>query len=75
MNPVLHEVDANMVRNNFVGFEGETGKKVWGHSAVICTNTAEPIEVPFGLWARIGPKHLVLHEGSRYPMGKGNSGG
>jgi len=30
-------------------------------SAVICANTAEPIEVPFGLRARMGPKHHGLH--------------
>jgi len=31
-------------------FEGETGDhcKVQGHSAVICANMVEPIEVPFG---------------------------
>jgi len=27
--------------------------KVWGHSAVLCAKTSEPIEMPFGLWARI----------------------
>jgi len=25
--------------------------------------TAEPIEMPFGLWARIGPRNHVLGEG------------
>jgi len=26
---------------------------------VICAKTAEPTEMPFGLWARIGPKNRV----------------
>jgi len=25
----------------------------WGHSAVICAKTAEPIDLPFGLWTRV----------------------
>jgi len=35
----------------------------------VCAKTAEPIEVPFGLWARMGQKHHVFH-GSR-SHGKG----
>ena len=34
--------------------------KVWGHSAVICARTAEPIEMSFGFWARMGPENHVL---------------
>jgi len=26
------------------------------HSAVSCTKMAEPIEMPFGLWTRVGPR-------------------
>jgi len=37
---------------------------------VICAKTAEPIEIPFGLWARMGPRNRMLHGGSR-PRGKG----
>jgi len=40
--------------------------KVQGHSAVICTKTAEPVEMPFGLWARIGPVNHVLDAGSEF---------
>jgi len=37
--------------------------KVYGHSAVICAKTAEPIDVPFGLWARMGPiNHWAILE-------------
>jgi len=28
--------------------------KVWGLSAVSCAKTAEPINLPFGLWTRMG---------------------
>ena len=28
---------------------------------VVCGKTAEPIEMPFGLWARMGPNDSVLH--------------
>jgi len=34
--------------------------KVQGHSAVPCANTAEPIEMSFGLWARMGRRNPVL---------------
>ena len=30
------------------------------HSAVICANTVEAIEVPFGFWARMGPRNDVF---------------
>jgi len=32
--------------------------------------TAEPIEMPFGLWARVGPRNHVL-DGVHMPHGKG----
>jgi len=31
---------------------------------VICAKMAEPIEMPFGLWARMGPRNHVLGGGS-----------
>jgi len=31
-----------------------THYKVWGLSAVSCAKTAEPINLPFGLWTRVG---------------------
>ena len=30
------------------------------HSDVSCAKTAEPIEMPFGLWTRVGPRKHVL---------------
>jgi len=46
---------------------GETGEPLLGHPAVICANTAEPIEVAFGLWARMRPRHHVLDGGPDPP--------
>jgi len=48
-------------------FERERGVplsycKVQEQSAVICAKTAEPIEMPFGLWARMGPRNYMLDE-------------
>jgi len=34
--------------------------KVKGHSAVIYAKTTELIEMPFGLWARMGPRNHML---------------
>jgi len=32
-----------------------------------CVKTAEPIEMPFGLWTRVGPRNHVLDHGSITP--------
>jgi len=37
--------------------------KVQRHSAVICAKTAEPIEMPFGLWATMGCRNHVFDKG------------
>ena len=37
--------------------------KIYGHSAVICAKTSEPIYMPFGLLARMGPRNHVLDGG------------
>jgi len=34
--------------------------EVKGYSTVICARTVEPIEVPFRLWARMGPVNHVV---------------
>ena len=39
-------------------------------TAVSPTKTAEPIEMPFGLWTRVGPRNHVL-DGSPYPPWEG----
>jgi len=48
-----------MGRGNFDG-EKASHCKVWGHSAVICVTSAEPIKMLFGLWARTGPRNHEL---------------
>jgi len=55
--------DLPMGRGNFFG-ERASHCKVWGYSTVICTKTAEPIDMPFELWARMGPRNRV-RRGSR----------
>jgi len=39
-------------------------------TVVSCAKTAEPIEMPFGLWARVGSKNHVL-DGVQIPLCKG----
>jgi len=34
--------------------------------------TAEPVEMPFGLWTYMGPKNRVLHSGADSPIQRGN---
>ena len=41
---------------------------------VICAKMAEPIEMAFGLWARIGPRNHVLDGDPDHPVGRGNFG-
>ena len=55
-----------MWRGNFDG-EGASHCKVYGHSAVICAKVAEPIEMPFGLWDRMGPRNHLLDDGPDPP--------
>ena len=45
--------------------EGASHCKIYGHSAVISAKTAEPIEMPFGLWAGMGPRNHVLDGSSQ----------
>jgi len=33
---------------------------------VSCADTAEPIEMPFGIWTRVGPRKHVLHGGAHW---------
>jgi len=49
-------------------------RAVLGHSVVICAKMAEPIKIPFGLWARMGPRNYVL-DGVLDPHGKGQFSG
>jgi len=38
---------------------------------VSCAKTAEPLEMPFGMWTVVGPSNHVLDGGSRLPHTKG----
>ena len=59
-------VQIPMGRGNFEGacpdMPNDTG--------VNCAKTAEPIEVPFGFWTRVGPRKHVL-DGPQIPHVKG----
>jgi len=55
MNYVLHEVQMPTWEGAILGGNRQTIVNN-RHSAVVCAKTAEPIEVPFGLWARMGQK-------------------
>jgi len=61
--------DPPMGRGNF---EGEKGPPIvkYRDSVVPCTKTAEPIEMPFGLWARMGRRNHVLDWGSSGAEGR-----
>jgi len=52
--------------------EGLAHCKVEGHSALNCAKTAEPIKVPFGLCAGIGPRNHVLDGGADLSIIRGN---
>ena len=51
-----------MGRGNFEG-KGASLCKVYGHSVVTYAKTAQPVEMPFGLWAGMGPRNHVLDGG------------
>jgi len=45
--------------------------EVW-HSAVSCAKMADPIEMLFGLWARVCSRNHVLDGGREPAMGRSN---
>ena len=56
-------------------FRGKPGKDIPGragqHCAVSCAKMAEPIEMPFGLWTRVGTRKHVLgkvYTGATWPI-------
>jgi len=48
---------------------GRKGRPIvkYRDTVVSCAKTAEPIEMPFGFWARMGPMNHVL-DGGRLPV-------
>ena len=69
VDPGIDGVQIPMGRANFEG-KGASHCKVWGHSAVTCAKTAEPIVMPFGLSARSGSRNHEL-DGVKIPHEKG----
>jgi len=63
-NHVLDGVQIPQRKRAILRGKGASRCKVWGPSAVICAKTAEPIEMPFRLWARMGPRNHTLEGGS-----------
>ena len=51
-----------MGRGKFLGQNGHPVVK-YRDTMVVCAKTAEPIGMPFGLWARIGRRNHVLDGG------------
>ena len=47
-------------RGNFSGGKGAAHCKIQQLSAISCAKTAEPIEMPFGIWTPVGPRKHVL---------------
>ena len=41
------------------------------HPAVSCAKMAQPIEMPFGLWAQLGSRNHVLDGGTDSQTGRG----
>ena len=60
-----------MGEGNFEG-EAETHLKYWDHPLCAVQKAAEPIEIPFELWTRVGPLKHVLDGGPDLPMQRGN---
>ena len=46
-----------------------------GHSTVRFANAAEPLDMPFWMEIRVGPRNHVLDYGSDPTRGRGNFGG
>jgi len=52
---------------------GSVGRPVGLSDTLVSpAKTAEPIEMPFGLWAQVGPKNHVLDGDTDLSMGRGN---
>jgi len=69
-NHVLDRIQIPHMKGQFSEGKGASHCKVYGHCMVICAKTTEPIEMPFGLWARMGLRNRVL-DGVHIPRGKG----
>ena len=61
-NHVLDGVQDPSVQEQFWGGKGAARCKVYGPSAVSCTKTAEPIDMPFGVWTRLAQGSMCYIE-------------
>jgi len=68
-NHVLDGANIPHGRGNFEG--GEWRPIVKYRDTIICSKTAEPIEIPFGLWAQADPRNHVLDSPMQIPHGSG----
>jgi len=57
MDPSNHVLDRLRSPMRGGNFEGRK-------AAMSCAKTAEPIEMPFGIWTRVGPRKHVLGGGA-----------
>ena len=65
-NHVLDGVQITLQRGNFEGeLKGRPSVKL-GLPAVNSAKTAEPIEMPFAAWTRVGPGKHVLDGGTHW---------
>ena len=74
MGPGNHVLDAVQISHGKRQFRAGKGLPIVKYRDTLQSSVqkpAEPIEMPFALWARRGPRNRA----SRSPMGKGNFGG
>jgi len=77
VGPGNHVLDAVQISHGKGQFRGGNGLPIVKYRDTLQSSVqklAEPIEMPFALWARRGPRNRAIW-GSRSPMGKGNFGG
>ena len=59
--------DPSMGRGNFKEQKAQPRSVVkYSNSAVSCAKVAQPIEMPFGVWTRVGPRKHVLGGGAQW---------
>jgi len=77
MGPGNHVLDGVQIPHGKGHFWGEKGHPIVKHrdSTAICAKTTEPIEMPFGLWVRMGPRnHKIIIWDPDPAMGRSNFG-
>jgi len=62
-NHLFDGVQTPMGKGNFAG-ERAAHSKVYGRPVVSCAKTAELVEMPSGIWTRVGPRKHELSRGA-----------